>query len=99
MTMTSQNNDPSFGLPPMPVMEMTMEQEFSYRRIADLLPDASKEDLITVFLALQKQNYCLSNTIKKMLAEWPIHLTHQTTTPEEISKFGILFEIKDFPST
>jgi len=83
----------------MPVMEMTMEQEFSYRRIADLLPDASKEDLITVFLALQKQNYCLSNTIKKMLAEWPIHLTHQTTTPEEISKFGILFEIKDFPST
>jgi hypothetical protein len=76
-----------------------MEQEFNYRRLADLLPDATKEDIITIFMALQKQNYCLSNTIKKLLAEWPIHPTHPTTTPEEISKFGTLFEIKDSPST
>ena len=80
----------------MPVLELTMEQEFNYRRIADLLPEAQKEDIITIFMALQKQNYCLSNTIKKLLAEWPIH---PTTTPEETSRFGILFEIKDFPST
>jgi hypothetical protein len=72
-----------------------MEQDFQFRKIQDLLPEASKEDLITVFLALQKQNYCLSNTIKKLLAEWPIHPTHPTITPEEISKFGTLFEIKD----
>ena len=72
-----------------------MEQEFNYRRIQDLLPKHNKEDIITIFLALQKQNYCLSNTIKKLLSEWPIHPTRQTTTPEEISKFGILFEIKD----
>ena len=76
-------------------MTLTMEQEFTLRRIADLLPEADKEDIITVFMALQKQNYCLSNTIKKLLSEWPIHPTRQTTTPEEISKFGILFEIKD----
>ena len=80
----------------MPVMEMTMEQEFSYRRIADLLPEAQKEDIITIFMALQKPNYCLSNTIKKLLSEWPIH---PSTTHEEVSKFGILFEIKDFPTT
>ena len=80
----------------MPVMEMTMEQEFSYRRIADLLPEARKEDIITIFMALQKQNYCLSNTIKKLLSEWPIH---PSTTHEEVSKFGILFEIRDFPTT
>ena len=80
-------------------MEMTMEQEFNYRRLADLLPEASKDDIITIFMALQKQNYCLSNTIKKLLAEWPIHPTHPTTTQGEISKFGILLEIKDFPST
>ena len=80
-------------------MEMTMEQEFNYRRLADLLPEASKDDIITIFMALQKQNYCLSNTIKKLLSEWPIHPTRQTITPEETSKFGILFEIKDFPST
>ena len=76
-----------------------MEQEFNYRRLADLLPEASKDDIITIFMALQKQNYCLSNTIKKLLAEWPIHPIHPTTTKEETSKFGILFEIKDFPST
>ena len=80
----------------MPVMELTMEQEFQYRRITDLLPQAQKDDIITIYLALQKQNYCLSNTIKKLLAEWPIH---PDTTLEEVSKFGILFEIKDFPTT
>ena len=78
----------------MPVMELTMEQEFQYRRIKDLLPKADKEDLITVFLALQKQNYCLSNTIRNLLKEWPLHLD---TTDEGISKFGILFETNDFP--
>ena len=80
----------------MPVMELTMEQEFQYRRITDLLPQAQKDDIITIYLALQKQNYCLSNTIKKLLAEWPIH---PDTTPEEVLKFGTLFEIKDFPTT
>jgi hypothetical protein len=80
----------------MPVMELTMEQEFQYRRITDLLPQAQKDDIITIYLALQKQNYCLSNTIKKLLAEWPIH---PSTTQEEALKFGTLFEIKDFPTT
>jgi hypothetical protein len=80
----------------MPVTELTMEQEFQYRRITDLLPQAQKDDIITIYLALQKQNYCLSNTIKKLLAEWPIH---PDTTLEEPLKFGTLFVIKDFPTT
>ena len=58
-------------------MTLTMEQEFNLRRIADLLPDAGKDDLITVFLALQKQNYCLANTIKNLLKD------HPSTTKEE----------------
>ena len=93
--MTSPKKDPSYGLPPMPVTELTMEQEFNYRRIADLLPDAQKEDIITIFMALQKQNYCLANTIKNLLKEWPIH---PDTTNEELLKFGILLETKDFPT-
>ena len=80
----------------MPVLELTMEQEFSYRRIADLLPEAQKEDIITIYLALQKQNYCLANTVKNLLKEWPIH---PNTTGEGLSKFGILFEINGFPTT
>ena len=80
----------------MPVMELTMEQEFQYRRITDLLPQANKDDIIIIYLALQKQNYCLSNTIRKLLAEWPIP---PSTTQEELLKFGTLFETKDFPTT
>jgi hypothetical protein len=76
-------------------MTLTMEQEFTLRRLTDLLPDAQKEDIITIYLALQKQNFCLANTIKNLLKEWPT----PNTTSEEGSKFGILFEIKDFPST
>ena len=94
--MTSPKENPFSGnLPPPPVLELTMEQEFNLRRIGDLLKDANKEDIITVFMALQKQNYCLSNTIRNLLKEW----SHQHTTKEETSLFGILFEIKDFPST
>jgi len=72
-----------------------MEQEFNLRRIGDLLEKAEKEDIITVFLALQKQNYCLSNTIRNLLLEW----SRQRTTNEEESLSGILFVIKDSPFT
>ena len=72
-----------------------MEQEFSLRRLEDLLNKANKDDIITVFMALQKQNYCLTNTIRNLLKEW----SNRNTTNEETSRFGILFEIKDFPFT
>ena len=73
-----------------------MEQEFNFRRIVDLVQEADKDDLIIIFLALQKQNYCLSNTIRKLLKEWP---TRPITTDEVPSKYGTLFETKDFPTT
>ena len=80
----------------MPVTQMTMEQEFSLKRLTDLLPKAEKDDIITVLLALQRQNYALTNTVKQLLKEWP---TPQTTTAAEPSKYGTLFVIKDFPIT
>ena len=79
----------------MPVLELTMEQEFQLRRITDLLPQAQKDDIITIFLALQKQNYCLANTIRNLLKEWPLP---PTITPEDKLKFGTLFETNDFPT-
>lgn len=95
--MTSPKENQSYGnLPPPPIFDLTMEQQFTLRRIEDLVKKADKDDVVTVFLALQKQNYCLSNTIRNLLKEWP---THPATTPEAQSKFGILFEIKDFPTT
>ena len=50
------------------------------RRLDDLLPKAEREDLITVFMALQRQNYVLSNTVSNLVQQWPI--IHPTITPE-----------------
>jgi hypothetical protein len=53
-------------------MEMTMEQQFKMRRLQDLLPEAKKEDIITVLLALQHQNFVLSNTVSNLVKQWPL---------------------------
>ena len=57
-----------------------MEQDLKMRRLNDLLPEAEKDDIITVFLALQKQNFVLSNTVSNLAKKWPNHLP---TTHEE----------------
>ncbi len=62
-------------------MEVTMEQEFKLRQLADLLETADKKDIITVYLALQKQNYCLANTVTNLVKKWPQRPL--LTTPEE----------------
>ena len=64
----------------MPVTDLTMEQSFKLRRLEDLLPEADKEDIITIFLALQKQNFCLSNTVLNLVTQWP---NHPPTTHED----------------
>ena len=58
-----------------------MEQQFKMRRLHDLLDKASKEDLITVFIALQEQNFVLSNTVSNLVKQWP---NHPLTTPEDL---------------
>ncbi len=67
-----------------------MEQEFKMRRLDDLLPKAEREDLITVFMALQRQNYVLSNTVSNLVQQWPIF--HPTITPEDQSNAGMQSE-------
>ena len=62
-------------------MELSMEQQFKLRRLEDLLPEADKADIITLFLALQKQNFCLSNTVTNLVKQWPNRPL--LTTPEE----------------
>ena len=68
------------GVPPMPVTEMTMEQSFKLRRLEDLLPEADKADIITLFMALHRQNYALANTVSNLVKNWPNHLN---TTPAD----------------
>jgi hypothetical protein len=76
----------------MPVVELTMEQQFKLRQIEDGLKTADKEDIITVFLALQHQCFVLGNNIKQLITEWP---SHPPTTPEVPWKRGTLYENKD----
>ena len=68
--MTSSTNDGSRGVPPPPITELTMEQEFQLKRIEGLLEDAEREDIITVFMALQEQVYILSNNVKQLVMKW-----------------------------
>ena len=43
------------------------------RRMRDLLPKADKEDLVTILLALQHQNFALCNTVTNLVKQWPNH--------------------------
>ena len=72
MIMTSTNENLNFG-PPPPITKLTTEQDLKMRLIADKLKrdDVRKEDIITVFLALQKQNFVLSNSLMNLIENWP----------------------------
>jgi len=52
---------------------MTMEQQFKMKQIENALrdPESKKEDIITIFLALQRQNFALSNTVSNLVKKWP----------------------------
>ena len=81
--MTSKRTDPSYGLPP-PITKLTMEQDLKMRVIHDKLQNTyeeHKQDIITVFMALQKQNFVLGNSLKNLVAHWPheeIFLIHSS---------------------
>jgi len=47
------------------------------------------EDLATVFVAMQHQNFVLSNSITNLVEKWP---KVQPIINEDLSMFGILLE-------
>ena len=55
---------------------------------------ADKEDIITLLMALQRQNFAMANTIKQMLKEWPTASTPQTIIPVDQLKSGTSSETK-----
>ena len=91
--MTSKRSDQNYG-PPPPVTKLTMEQDLKMRLLEDRLnsDDVDKKDIVTVFLALQKQNFVLANSMINLVKSWPLH---PTTTTEGLPLFGILLETKD----
>ena len=83
--MTGNQEESYPGIPPGPVIELTMEQSFKLRRLEDLLPKADKEDIVTLFMALQRQNFALANTVTNLVKQWPnpiqsdLHITKGVT--------------------
>ena len=54
--------------------------------------EAKYEDVVTVFLALQRQNFVLTNSLLNLVEKWPkVH----PTINEVPAMFGILLENKD----
>ena len=81
----------NYGFPPMPVTELTVEQEFMLRQTLELLKKADKEDIITVFESLQHQNFILMNNVTNLVSQWP---TAPLITPADQSKSGTSSETK-----
>ena len=71
-----------------------MEQDFQMKKLELKLNsgEVQYEDLATVFLAMQHQNFVLSNSITNLVDKWPkVH----PTINEVPAMFGILLENKD----
>ena len=93
MIMTSKKKYPSYGLPP-PVTKLTMEQDLKLRQLELTLDkdDLDIEAVKTIFLALQRQNFVLANSLTNLIDKWPkVH----PTINEVPAMFGILLENKD----
>ena len=75
-----------------------MEQDLKLRLLYDNLvkPETKKEDIITVFMALQEQAYVLSNSLTNLVKKWPTPPPLvQVTTKEGKPLSGILFVSRD----
>ena len=55
---------------PFPVLELTMEQQFQLRKLADAATSATKEDLTKLLMQSQRQNFMYTNTITNLVKRW-----------------------------
>ena len=98
--MTSQLKNPYPGLP-KPITKLTVEQDLKLRLLYDNLikPETQKEDIITVFMALQEQAFVLSNSLTNLVHKWPKPPSAPAIISEEQLQSGILYVIKNSTST
>ena len=71
--MTSRNKNQNFG-PPPPITKLSMEQDLQMRILEDKLKEIyheRKEEIVTLFLALQRQNFVMGNSLKNLIDHWP----------------------------
>ena len=96
--MTTKKWNPYPGVP-APITELTVEQDLKLRLIKDSIenPLTAREDINTVFLALQKQNFVLANSLTNLLEKLPKPpmKLDQNITGVDPSSHGILFVVKN----
>ena len=70
-----------------------MEQDLKLRNLWDAVnnPETQRKDIITVLMALQKQNFIMGNSLTNLVKSWPPPPVHPTTN-EVLPMFGILLE-------
>jgi len=75
-----------------------MEQDLKLRVLHDKLVEGyhdKKQDVITLMIALQHQNFVLGNSITNLVSKWPPPPKVRPTIDEVPAMFGILLETKD----
>ena len=94
--------NPYSGIP-QPITALTVEQDLKLRLLKDGInnPETDIEDIKTIFLALQRQNFVLINSLTNLIEKWskPPMTMDPNTTGVDPSKSGILFVIKNSTST
>ena len=85
---------------PRPITELTTEQDLQMRLMYDAVskPSTQREDVTTILMALQHQNFILSNSLMNLVKKWPSPTRSQMTkdlptTKEVKPRFGTLFGI------
>lgn len=68
-------------LPPMPTLDLTLEQEFKLRKMGTLLDQLSQADTKELLISVQRQNFILTNNLSQLLKAW-MTTSHQAITPE-----------------
>ena len=71
-----------------------MDQDLKLRQLELRLnsDEVDRKDIITIFLAMQKQNFVMANSLMNLIEKWP---KVPYTTNEVLPMFGILLESKD----
>ena len=71
--MTQLNENQNY-LNPEPITKLTMEQDLKLRVLHDKVQENyhdRKQDIITLLMALQHQNFVMSNSIENLIKKWP----------------------------
>ena len=81
--MTSQTKDQNYG-PPPPITKLTHEQDFKIRQLEVFLSkkETRREDIVTILVALQRQNYVMANSLMNLVDKWPTPETLRSILPD-----------------